>query len=194
MTRTLLLAVLPLAALPLFAAGSFADERKDRQEEQPASSFYELRDRGVVRIGDKIFLTDAEGDVIAGKIESLAWEDAILTLGTRTISEADIRRIEVEMHDPLANGAMIGAASGAGMILIGYAIDRLQGRSEAVTDTLAFAGIFGGLGAALGLGIDDVVKDRRLIFDAAKHKSAWNLRIVPLLSKHQKGIAVSLSF
>ena len=95
-----------LSALLLFAAASSADEREDRQAEQPACSFLELRDRAVLRVGDKVFLTDSEEYFFEGKVESLAWEDAILTLendfknsesklGARTFSEADIRRIEL---------------------------------------------------------------------------------------------------
>jgi hypothetical protein len=195
-----------LIILLLFASGSFADERKDRQAEQPASSFYELRDHAVVRVGDKIFLTDSEGDVLEGKIESFAWDDASITLenafvnresklGPRTFSEADIRRIEVEMNDSLANGALIGAAAGAGIILVPYAIaggdDEYIGGDGAL---LLGAALFAGAGAAIGMGIDATIKERRLIFDAAKQKSAWNLRVVPILTKHRKGIAVSLSF
>ena len=194
-----------LSALLLFAAGSFADERKDRQAEQPASSFLELRDRAVLRVGDKVFLTDTEEYFFEGKVESLAWEDATLTLendfknseskpGTRSFSEADIRRIEVEMSDSLANGALIGAAAGASIVLVPfYATDD---SSDFVSDAAVFftAAIVAGAGAAIGVGIDAIIKERKLIFDAAKHKSAWNLRVVPILTKHRKGIAVSLSF
>jgi hypothetical protein len=195
-----------LSALLLFAAGSFADERKDRQAEQPASSFYELRDHAVVRVGDKIFLTDSEGDVIEGKIASLAWEDATLTLenafkkrestlGARTFSEADIRRIEVEMNDSLANGALIGAAAGAGVILVPIAF--AGGGNEYIGGYEAWflgAAIVAGAGAAIGAGIDAIIKERRLIFDATEHRSAWSLRVVPILSKHRKAVAISLSF
>ena len=133
----------------------------------------------------------------------MAWEDAILTLensfknresklGNRTFSEADIRRIEVEMSDSLANGALIGAAAGAGFILVLLATDD----SDIVGDEVFFLGaaLFAGAGAAIGVGIDAAIKERRLVFDAAQHKSAWNLRLVPILTKHRKGIAVSLSF
>jgi hypothetical protein len=193
-----------LSALLAFASSSFADDRKDREAEQPARSLYELRDHAVMRVGDEIFLTHVDGDVLQGKIESLSWDNATLTLenafknresnlGTRTFSEADIRRIEVEMSDSLANGALIGAAVGAGLVLVPYAI---EGGDDIGGDAAFFFGtaIVAGAGAAIGVGIDALIKERRLVFDAVNHNSAWNLRAVPILTKHRKGICLSLSF
>jgi hypothetical protein len=101
-----------LSTLPM-ASTVFADEPEESQHEPPATSFYELRDRAVVRVGDEIFLTHVGGDVFQGKIESVSWGDATVTLenalidsegklGARTLSEPEIRRIEGEKAIPSA--------------------------------------------------------------------------------------------
>jgi hypothetical protein len=193
-----------LTTLLTLASIALADERKDRQDHRPASSFHELRDRALVRVGDKIFLSHVDGDVFQGKIESVSWEGATLTLdnallekegklGPRTFAEAEIRRIEVEISDSLGNGALIGAGIGAGLILVPYAIDN-DGDIGGDAAFLFGTAIVAGAGAGIGAGIDALMKERRLIFDAAGNESAWSLGVVPILTKDRKGIALSLSF
>lgn len=157
------------------------------------------------QVGDKIFLTNSCEEVTGGSLQSLAWEDATLTLGTRsgrhgvrdqltTFSMSDIRRIELEVDDSNVNGALYGAAAGAGVMF------GLLAASDCPFDScvgILFAGtaLLGALpGAVIGTVVDASTKERRLVFDTTRHESTLNLRVVPILTRDRKGLAVSLSF
>jgi len=117
-----------------FAAGASAEgaQRKPNKEAYDvARSFPELRDR--LRIGDKIFVTARDGHHLEGTIESFSWETSALTLSNAerparsgkasdkwksiTLSQGDIRKIDLETNDPLWNGALIGFGIGTGAML-----------------------------------------------------------------------------
>ena len=77
--------------------------------------------------------------------------------------------------DPLTNGALIGAAVGGGLAMVDYLIDPSE-PGNAVAFTVAI-----GLGAAIGAGIDALIKPRR----------AGVVSLSPIIGK-RKGLRVSV--
>jgi len=66
-------------------------------------------------VGDVVYVTEANGATIKGRFAALV-DDAVrlnLKAQTRTISVADVRRIQKQVPDSSLNGALIGGAVGA---------------------------------------------------------------------------------
>ena len=89
--------------------------------------------------------------------------------------ETEVATIRQRRGDSLANGALIGLGIGAGVTAIGIAVwvnsDTYEGEvtgGEAVMVTA----IYGGLGAAIGTGIDALITRRRVVFEKrpARHR------------------------
>jgi hypothetical protein len=68
-----------------------------------------------VAVGDIVYVTDAGGMTIKGRFAALVDDAVRLNLKghTRTISFADVRRIQKQVPDSSLNGVLIGGAIGA---------------------------------------------------------------------------------
>ncbi len=60
------------------------------------------------------------------------------------------------------------------------------------TGVLAAIGVYGGLGAAIGAGVDSAQVDSRVVYDT--RGSSRRVSVAPLISRDRKGVAVSLGF
>jgi hypothetical protein len=162
------MAVTALPATPLASADQAQQENRG-QEAGVARSFPELRDR--LRIGDKILVTVREGYRLEGTIESLLWEASALTLKAEprertgeesiTLSQGDIRKIELETEDPIWNGTLIGF--GIGTVVMAVPSYRgCEGDAACVASGSLILG--GGVGAAIGALSDFVNKRRQTVY------------------------------
>ncbi len=157
-------------------------------ESQTATSFNQLP--LLVNQGDRITVTDNTGRELRGPIIDLSPSTLSLLVDgiRRDLGEADVTVIRKRQRDSLKNGALYGFVPGAvvgGLFFAG-------GASDYPIFVLGIASLFGLGGAAVGAGVDALMESPRVIYDASA--SAQPLTVSPLLSRHHRGVAVSLGF
>ena len=97
--------VAALLAAPVQAAG-----------QEPVKSFDQLNAR--LKVGDTVWVTNAQGREIKGEIQSLAPDALTLEVdGARTFTAHDVRVIHERKRDSLKNGALIGGSIFGGLVL-----------------------------------------------------------------------------
>jgi len=164
--------------------------------QEPVRDFSQLNTR--LTPGDTIWLTDAQGREVKGRILSLG-ADA-LTLedgGGRTFGAPDVRAIDVRRADSLENGAFIGMGVGAGLALTACLIAG-SGADDGEAGWCALAAVFyAGAGAGLGLVIDAMIPGKKLVAYRAPGSagpSRARLSIAPVVTPRAKGLALAFSF
>jgi hypothetical protein len=162
--------------------------------------------RGLLSPGDLISVGQTAGAPVTGQL--MRFGDADLDIRTEaqaaaarpsqrlvvTVPRSAIRTLE-RYRDSSRNGALIGAAIGGGIVLAMFvyaaAVD-FNEIDEWGPTYLAFGGIFSGLGALAGWGIDFAHSKPRIRFDAAS-TSTLEIRVIPSLSRGQ-AVALAISF
>jgi hypothetical protein len=161
---------------------------------QEARSFEQLQ--VLVKPGDKIFVTDATGNVTEGRVTGLSKSALSLTSksSTRDWTESEVFKIRQWRPDSLKNGALIGAGAGLGFGAIGAAIFCGEFRSGCAAEAAAFLAFYGGIGAGIGVGIDALIPSKKTVYLGGKEISLNRIKVKPLVSKSSKGVAVAFSF
>jgi len=83
-----------------------------------ARALLDLRDW--VRLGDSVWVVDSSGRQMQGTLAGISVDDREITLridggSVLTIPEDVLERIDIEIADPLGNGALIGLGTGVGV-------------------------------------------------------------------------------
>jgi hypothetical protein len=156
--------------------------------QEPAESFDQLKTR--VKVGDTIWVTDAQGREIKGKIRELTPASLTLDRGAagRNFAAADVGRVRLRVDDSLLTGTLIGLGTGlaAGAAMLG------QGDEDPTSGGIVGAALlFGGVGAAVGAGIDGLIHGKRDVYRAGP---TARLSLAPLITPREKGVAVSFAF
>jgi len=170
--------VTALTAVPLLAMA-----------QEPVRDFAQLNTR--LRPGDTVWVTDAQGREIKGKIQTLAPDAITLKGGGRTFTALDVGLIRERRRDSLINGAIIGTAVGAffGAGLAGF------GDNASDSDYAAAAAFGGAFGAGIGVGIDALIPGRKLVaYRGPRSISQARLSFAPVVTPRAKGLAVAVSF
>lgn len=178
-TRVVLAAVL----LTLCVTGADA--------QQLAGSFEQLR--VLVKPGDTVRVTDRAGQEVRGTLAELSSSSlAIIVAGRRRdFAESDIDAIRARRADSLANGAKWGLVTGGGLGLlagIGYFVEY----DDNFAAIPVFGLLYGGLGAAIGVGIDALISGDHVIFASGGSNAKVTLR--PILTPGRAGVRASLTF
>ena len=124
-----------------------------------------------VKDGQKVSITDDQGQEFKGRIGTVAADGLRMLVDGKSVDVAYDRIVRIDHpHDSLANGALIGFGVGAAMGLAAIAADSgcdpvVIGCSEPdaggyVAGTL----LLGGLGTAVGVGIDALIHHDREIY------------------------------
>ena len=162
--------------------------------QEPVKSFDQLNTR--LKVGDTVYVTDAQGREIKGKIHSLS-PDA-LTLGTdgsRTFAARDVSAIRERQRDSLKNGALIGLGVGGGLALVAC-LSFAEGSGDSGW-CAAVLGVYGAVGAGIGVGIDALIPgQKRVAYRApgATGSAQTRLSVAPVITPRAKGVAVAFSF
>ena len=161
--------------------------------QEPVRSFDQLNTR--LKPGDTIWITDAQGREVKGKIVDLApGAVTVKADASRTYGPADVNLIHERRPDSLKNGALIGLGVGGGLALgLCLAAEPIEGDGACV---LA-AGIYGGVGAAIGVGIDALIPGKKIVaYRAPGPAGAPPARVsfAPVVTPRAKGVAVSFAF
>lgn len=164
--------------------------------QDPVKSFDQLDTR--LKVGDTVWVTDAQGREVKGKIQSLSADALALTAGDpRTFAARDVSIIRDRQRDSLKNGTLIGLAIGGGLAAVwctGAAVDdspSVSAGTECAEGLIAF----GGLGTLLGLGLDAAIPGKmRVVYRAPGAPGDARLFVAPVLTPRMKGVAVSFAF
>jgi len=180
-------ALVLLAAIAILAACAPATAQ------EPVRSFDQLDTR--LKPGDTVWVTDAQGREVKGKIQALGADALTLDSGgPRTFSATDVRLVVERRPDSLANGALIGFGVGGvatGLSCLASVEDRDQGWC------LLAAIVYGGSGAGLGACIDALIPGKKLVAyraGGADGTPKARLSIAPVVTPHAKGVALSFAF
>jgi hypothetical protein len=147
--------------------------------------------RGLVKPGDTLTITDTAGQRVQGTLAQLDATGIVLELPDKQRRLFDGAMLAtVERPDSKKNGALIGFATGGvlgavqGAVLVGAYGE--PGSSYASAAALAL--VYGGIGAAIGPGIDAIVKGHTTIYA----KSKITVSVAPVFNRQQKGVLLTL--
>jgi len=178
---------LALAVISLLLAFALA------AAQEPVRTFDQLDTR--LKPGDTVWVTDAQGREIKGKITSLAAEALALKAdGSRTFSAADVRLVEERRGDSLLNGGLIGFGIGGvgfGLTCLATIDDQDRGWCALVTV------VYGGIGAAAGVAVDALIPGKKIVVYRAPAPGGARtsrLSVSPLVTPRTKGVALSFAF
>jgi hypothetical protein len=108
----------------------------------------------------------------------------------RRLAATDITRVRVRRSDSVIDGALIGAGVAVGSGL--FFCTRLEPWENCRDDVGPMLRI-GALGAAVGIGVDALIRGRHTIYEASS-PGATRLRATPILAGSGGGLQVSISF
>lgn len=151
----------------------------------PARSFAQLSGR--VRPGETLTI-DPEGDVpFSGVVSSVSPSSLQVRVGgtMRTVEEKDVARIQHRGNDSLANGAKWGLGVGA-------ATGILACTSCHVGPGLVAAGLYGAIGAGIGVGVDALIRGNVVVYES--RRSTRRVTVAPQLARSHKAVTVSVDF
>ena len=176
------LATLLIALLPALAAA-----------QEPVKSFDQLNTR--LKPGDTVYVTDAQGREVKGRITSFAPDSmGIDGDGARTFKAVEVRLVENRRHDSLANGTLVGLAVGFG-VGAGLTYAACSGDECSWGGAAAFVLLVTGVGAGVGAGVDAAMAGRRqVVYRAPGAGPAARLSIAPMITRHTRGVAVTVAF
>ena len=165
--------------------------------QEPAHSLQELQSR--VRIGDTIRIVDAAGKQVPGRFDGLAGSSLRIQVKgiAREFSEPLIHEIDLKCEDPISNGlrngAIIGAAAGIALGLVGVASEGCESSSCTMGAGAAWGAIGAGIGTASGALVDSMKHRYATIFSAPRTTTnRWN--IAPVFSRERREVKIALRF
>jgi hypothetical protein len=166
--------------------------------QEPVKSFDQLGTR--LKPGDTVWVTDAQGREIKGKIESLGAEALTLNAdGSRTFPARDVTLVRERQRDSLKNGTLIGLGVGGGIALAwclgAVSASDYYAEEDASVECAEGTIVFGGLGTLIGLGIDAALPGKmRVAYRAAGAGGHARLSIAPVITSRTRAVAVSFTF
>ena len=161
---------------------------------QTAESFEQLR--VLVQPGETVSIKDTTGAISHGRVAALSSTSLTLqgSTFTREFLEEQVLSIARRRQDPLGNGALVGLAVGGGLAIAAGGStcngDDWVNLCEGGT-VLLLAGMWGGLGAAIGLGIDALIVREHPVYRAPVQE--LRISVQPIFSAGRRGVLVSLS-
>ena len=178
------LSLIVIAALLSIPALSAAQE--------PVRSFDQLKTR--LKPGDTIWITDAQGREVKGRITSLSPESLALNAkGAPVFSATDVTTIRLRESDSLRNGALIGLAIGGGLAAAGCVAE--SGYEDSFCP--AYILLYPAMGLGIAVGIDALIPGKKLIACRAPGAGGANharFSIAPVVTPRTKGVAICFAF
>jgi hypothetical protein len=160
-----------------------------------AQTFDELQ--GMLKVGQTVYVMDETGRQTKGKVAGVSASAlTMLVPEKRTFTEGTVTRIN--RADAVWNGALIGLGVGAipGAWLGTVYCDECQHRTGPVLTGVL---LFGGIGVAIGAGIDALVgKVGRLAYTSrqppAPSQQRTGVFVSPVIGKDRQSVLVSVRF
>jgi len=157
-----------------------------------ASTFDQLR--VLVKAGDVLTITDATGGQTSGTLTALTSSTLGIDAkdGPRSFSEADVSTVRQQRHGDLAKGAKIGFGVGAGFGVLGAMAVGVGCRNCAGL-ALSILGVYGAMGAGVGVGISAMTTHQQVIFSRAP-AATRRVTVAPLVTRERQGVMMSVGF
>ena len=157
--------------------------------------------RARVKNGQKVLITDDQGQQFNGRIGTMAPAGLTIVVDGKSVDVPYDRVVRVDRpNDGLANGALIGLGVGAALGLLAVAGEDRNGNCSAgdfycgnTTSGGYAAGtlIMGGLGTAVGVGIDALIHRKREIY---RRGVGAHTNVAPALGRGIRGVVVSIGW
>ena len=183
-----LLAALLVMLLPAVAAA-----------QEPVTSFDQLNTR--LKPGDTVWVTDAQGREITGKIRDLTPASLLLDAGgvPQDFKPARVGIIQVQPRDSRWNGVLIGAVAGLAIGAASCALNPECARDEGGLVITVGLGVIGtALGAGIGVLVDGAVKGPKVVVyrapGSARSGPGSQVALAPMLRRGGAGVALSVAF
>ena len=165
--------------------------------QEPVTSFDRLNTR--LKVGDTVWVTDAQGREVKGTIRDLSGGSLLLDAsGTPQDFQAPrVATIQLQPKDSLKNGVLFGAVAGAATGALSCLLNPQCGGDDeiAATVSLGLAGVGAAVGAGIGAGVDAAIKGPKLvIYRGAGTQPAARFSLAPVITPRHKGVAVSFAF
>lgn len=179
-SRRLLIAAVAMA-IPATAGG-----------QAPVQSFDQLE--RVLKVGQRVVVTDAEGRETKGKVQDLTSGQLVVQASdTRTFREPDVLKIRRASVHGVRNGILAGLGIGAAVGVAGFAATYHSG-DDAVY-YWAYIGTW--LSPAVGAGVGAIAGrawGNETVYIAPARTGAARVTVSPLLAKRATGLSVSVRF
>jgi hypothetical protein len=149
-----------------------------------------VKDR--VPAGDVVYVTDTKGVTHKGRLTAVFGDAVELTAKSdrRAIAGAEISLIQWQKPDSVLTGVVIGAAIGAIPGVYWLLADPNECTGMCPEDYAAIA-----LGATVGWVIDRAIKKKITVYAAGPPGTrSTTVRVGPLVTRHLKGVQLSLTF
>lgn len=165
-----------------------------RAQTRAATSFEQLQ--VLVQPGDTVSVTDSTGTRASGTVRSLSRSLLEVDFGgmPRRFAESDVATIQQRRGDSLKNGALWGLGVGAGFAATALAL-LSGGDCYDTANCFGFAaaaiGVYGGIGAGIGTGVDAMIKGQQVVYQAPV---SARLQIAPLVTRRSKGVQLAFGF
>jgi hypothetical protein len=160
--------------------------------QEPVRSFDELNTR--LKPGDTVWVTDAQGREVKGRIVSIRSDELALDSDTAIPFPAgSVRLVREREDDSVWKGTIIGGSVGAAL---GLSFGSFSG-SWRWSDAAAGAVMFGGIFAGVGLAVDALIPGKKIVVyrgPAAAARPSAHVAVAPLVTPRAKGIAASVAF
>ncbi len=147
--------------------------------------------QAILRPGMTVWITDAGGREEKTRIIGVCADLVTTTIDgdVRHLPTSEVVRVRARHFDPVINGAVIGAgiavASGLGLCSLTETWDNCR-------DDVGPMLRIGAVGAAIGIGIDALIRGRRTIYEPGRGHT--RLRAAPIVARHARGLQVSVRF
>jgi hypothetical protein len=157
-----------------------------------ARSFEQLQ--VFVEAGDNVSVREGSGEEFSARVAGLTATELVVMIDgqRRAFRPDDAIRIRQQRGDSLANGTWLGFGIGAGFALMAAAVDN-SGFFDGAGWALLAAGVYGGMGAGIGVGVDALIRGRQVIYDH-QPATASTVAIVPVIGMKRAGALVALRF
>ena len=165
--------------------------------QEPVTSFDQLSTR--LKPGDTVYVTDAQGREIKGKIRDLS--PSALTLegdSAGTLQSDAVRFVKQRKGKPIAKGAWWGLAVGGGLGITWLAIAAQDSGDGNAGIGVAILGGCAAIGAGVGAAIGAAVPAKTLVVyrapGAPGSAASARFSVTPVITPRAKGVAVSVAF
>jgi hypothetical protein len=137
-----------------------------------------------------VWITDSRGREEKTRIVDVSSDNVTTSTGenVRRLRATDVSQVEVRHSDSLLNGALIGAGVA---VATGLVMCRMMEPWENCRDDVGPMLKIGAVGAAIGIGVDALIRGRKTIYPAPP--GSTRLHAVPLIGG-RAGLQLSVSF
>jgi hypothetical protein len=164
-------------------------------ERESASGFADLERAYALAQGERIRVTDRDGQSTRGEFRGFAGDRIQVEVdgAVRELAEESVRTIRVRRPDPVWDGALVGILASSPLIFLNLALSDTSSAGSVVPQIMLGALLWG----AVGAGIDALIVGERTVYrdgPGGAAVSRLRARVCPIAVAAGGGVAVQLRF